>query len=112
VIVRDTIPITVQEWNEPKKARVGASFVKKDPKKTFGKSSWQISFYLRSTPNSMMMVMKFWVDVKGEEQSKSSLFRRWLEHSGTTENVIRKFCCEKENSGIRRSTREVERTMA
>jgi hypothetical protein len=37
VIVRDTIPITVQEWNEPKKARVGASFVdvraKKDLKK-------------------------------------------------------------------------------
>jgi hypothetical protein len=95
VIVRDTIPITVQEWNEPKKAHVGASFVKKDPKKTFGKSSWQISFYLRSTPNSMMMVMKFRVDVKGEEQSKSSLFRRWLKHSGTTENVIRKFCCEK-----------------
>jgi hypothetical protein len=27
VIVRDTIPITVQEWIEPKKARVGANFV-------------------------------------------------------------------------------------
>jgi hypothetical protein len=29
VIVRDTIPITVQEWNEPKKAHLGASFVDK-----------------------------------------------------------------------------------
>jgi hypothetical protein len=27
VIVRDTIPIAVQKWNEPKKACVGASFV-------------------------------------------------------------------------------------
>jgi hypothetical protein len=33
VIVRDTIPITVQEWNEPKKARLGASFVDKRSKK-------------------------------------------------------------------------------
>jgi hypothetical protein len=46
VIVRDTIPITVQEWNEPKKACVGASFVDKRSKKTFVESSWQISFYL------------------------------------------------------------------
>jgi hypothetical protein len=27
VIVRETIPITVQEWNEPKKSRLGARFV-------------------------------------------------------------------------------------
>jgi hypothetical protein len=27
VIVRDMIPITVQEWNEPKKARLEATFV-------------------------------------------------------------------------------------
>jgi hypothetical protein len=33
VIVRDTIPIIVQEWNEPKKARLGASFVDKRSKK-------------------------------------------------------------------------------
>jgi hypothetical protein len=33
VIVRDTIPITVQEWNEPKKARLGATFVDKRSKK-------------------------------------------------------------------------------
>jgi hypothetical protein len=33
VIVRDTIPITAQEWNEPKKARLGASFVDKRSKK-------------------------------------------------------------------------------
>jgi hypothetical protein len=33
VIVRDTIPIAVQEWNEPKKARLGASFVDKTSKK-------------------------------------------------------------------------------
>jgi hypothetical protein len=29
VIVRDTIPITVQEWDEPNKARLGATFVDK-----------------------------------------------------------------------------------
>jgi hypothetical protein len=33
VIVRDMIPITVQEWNEPKKARLGATFVNKRSKK-------------------------------------------------------------------------------
>jgi hypothetical protein len=33
VIVRDTIPITVQEWNEPRKARLGATFVNKRSKK-------------------------------------------------------------------------------
>jgi hypothetical protein len=33
VIVRDTTPITAQEWNEPKKARLGASFVDKRSKK-------------------------------------------------------------------------------
>jgi hypothetical protein len=33
VIVRDMIPITVQEWNEPKKARLGATFVSKRSKK-------------------------------------------------------------------------------
>jgi hypothetical protein len=33
VIVRDTIPIMVQEWNEPKKACLGASFVDKRSKK-------------------------------------------------------------------------------
>jgi hypothetical protein len=33
VIVRDTIPITIQEWNEPKKPHVGASFVDKRFKK-------------------------------------------------------------------------------
>jgi hypothetical protein len=32
VIVRDTIPITVQEWNEPKKERLGASFMDKRSK--------------------------------------------------------------------------------
>jgi hypothetical protein len=29
VIVRDMIPITVQEWQEPKKAHLGATFVNK-----------------------------------------------------------------------------------
>jgi hypothetical protein len=33
VIVRDIIPITVQEWNEPKKTRLGATFVNKRSKK-------------------------------------------------------------------------------
>jgi hypothetical protein len=33
VIVRDMIPITVQEWHEPKKARLGATFVNKKSKK-------------------------------------------------------------------------------
>jgi hypothetical protein len=33
VIVRDTISITVQEWNEPKKVRLGATFVDKRSKK-------------------------------------------------------------------------------
>jgi hypothetical protein len=33
VIVRDMIPITVQEWNEPKQARLGATFVNKRSKK-------------------------------------------------------------------------------
>ena len=33
VIVRDMIPITVQEWHEPKKARLGATFVNKRSKK-------------------------------------------------------------------------------
>jgi hypothetical protein len=33
VIVRDMIPITVQEWNEPKKARLGDTFVNKRSKK-------------------------------------------------------------------------------
>jgi hypothetical protein len=33
VIVRDMIPITVQEWHEPKKARLGATFVNKRFKK-------------------------------------------------------------------------------
>jgi hypothetical protein len=33
VIVRDMILITVQEWNEPKKARLGATFVNKRSKK-------------------------------------------------------------------------------
>jgi hypothetical protein len=33
VVVRDNVPITVQEWNEPKKARVGFSFVDKRMKK-------------------------------------------------------------------------------
>jgi hypothetical protein len=33
VIVRDMIPITVQEWNEPKKARLGATFVNKRSRK-------------------------------------------------------------------------------
>jgi hypothetical protein len=33
VIVMDTIPITVQEWNEPKKAHLGATFVDKRSKK-------------------------------------------------------------------------------
>ena len=32
-VVRDNVPITVQEWNQPKKARVGFSFVKKRTKK-------------------------------------------------------------------------------
>jgi hypothetical protein len=33
VIVSDTIPITVQEWNKPKKARLGDTFVDKKSKK-------------------------------------------------------------------------------
>jgi hypothetical protein len=33
VIVRDTILIMVQEWNEPKKAHLGATFVDKRSKK-------------------------------------------------------------------------------
>jgi hypothetical protein len=33
VIVRDMIPIMVQQWNEPKKARLGATFVNKRSKK-------------------------------------------------------------------------------
>ena len=33
VVVRDNVPITVQEWNEPKKARLGFSFVDKRTKK-------------------------------------------------------------------------------
>jgi hypothetical protein len=33
VIVRDMIPITVQEWHEPKKARLGATFVNKRSEK-------------------------------------------------------------------------------
>jgi hypothetical protein len=37
VIIRDTIPITIQEWNEPKKARVGASFVEKRSKRDLWK---------------------------------------------------------------------------
>jgi hypothetical protein len=52
-----------------------------DPRKTFGGSSWQISFYLWSNPRRMMMVVKFWVDVKGEGESNSTLSRRWLKHS-------------------------------
>ena len=32
-VVRDNVPITVQEWNEPKKARLGFSFVDKRTKK-------------------------------------------------------------------------------
>jgi hypothetical protein len=37
VIFRDTISITVQEWNEPKKAHVGASFVDDRSKKDLWK---------------------------------------------------------------------------
>ena len=33
VVVRDNVPITVQEWKEPKKARLGFSFVDKRTKK-------------------------------------------------------------------------------
>jgi hypothetical protein len=33
VVVRDNVPITVQEWHEPKKARVGFTFVNKRTKK-------------------------------------------------------------------------------
>ena len=33
VVVRDNVPITLQEWNEPKKARVGFTFVDKREKK-------------------------------------------------------------------------------
>jgi hypothetical protein len=44
----------------------------------------KISFYLRSTPRRMMMVMKFWVDVRGEGESNSTLSRRWLKHSGAS----------------------------
>ncbi|KAK1611409.1 hypothetical protein QYE76_035082 [Lolium multiflorum] len=33
VVVRDSVPITVQEWHEPVKARVGSSFVSKRKKK-------------------------------------------------------------------------------
>ena len=33
VVVRDNVPITVQEWKEPKKARLGFSFVNKRTKK-------------------------------------------------------------------------------
>jgi hypothetical protein len=33
VIVRDTIPITGHEWNGPKKAHLGATFVDKRSKK-------------------------------------------------------------------------------
>jgi hypothetical protein len=84
VIVRDMIPITVQEWQEPKKARLEATFVTKDPRKTFGGSSWQISFYLRITPRGMMMVMKFRVDMKGGGKSNSTLSTRWVKHSGAS----------------------------
>jgi hypothetical protein len=96
VIVRDTIPITVQEWNEPKKARVGASFVddrsKKRPlEKVHG---------------------KFWLDVKGEGESKSLLLRRWLKHSRTTRIFVRNLCRKIENSSIRRSICEIEKTVA
>jgi hypothetical protein len=84
VIVRDTIPITIQGWNDPKKAHVGASFIDKRSKKDLWKKLIVISFYLRTTTNSMMMVTKFRVDVKGEGQPKISLSRRCLQHSGTT----------------------------
>jgi hypothetical protein len=42
VIVRDTIPITIREWNEPKK---GVSFVTKRTKKELGLRSCHISTY-------------------------------------------------------------------
>jgi hypothetical protein len=38
VIVRDTILITIQEWNETKRARVGASLSMTDPKRPLEKS--------------------------------------------------------------------------
>ncbi|KAK1678740.1 hypothetical protein QYE76_039588 [Lolium multiflorum] len=52
-VVRDNVSITRQEWNEPKKARVGFTFVDKREKKIASTSLWNISFYLRNTANTM-----------------------------------------------------------
>ncbi|KAK1678625.1 hypothetical protein QYE76_039473 [Lolium multiflorum] len=51
-VVRDNVSITRQEWNEPKKARVGFTFVDRE-KKIASTSLWNISFYLRNTANTM-----------------------------------------------------------
>ncbi|KAK1618527.1 hypothetical protein QYE76_024044 [Lolium multiflorum] len=58
-VVRDNVSITVQEWNEPKKARLGFTFVDKRTKKIASRSLWNISFYLRNTADTMRRVTRF-----------------------------------------------------
>jgi hypothetical protein len=73
VIVRDTIPITIQEWNEPKKPHVGASFVDK----RFKKDLWKKLMANFILPLDYSKLdddgNEIQVDVKVEGQSKISL---------------------------------------
>src|SRR4051812_29710456 len=65
VVVRDNVSITVQEWNEPKKAVLVSVLSTRERKRIAGESLWNISFYLRNTTKSMNSVTRFRVDVRG-----------------------------------------------
>jgi hypothetical protein len=87
VVVRDSVPITVQEWNEPVKARVGSSFVSRRKKK----ECWRTLMKHFVLPPEYCKKDEFGNDdrrdVRGGGWSKSSLFRRWPQHSGHTRKI-------------------------
>jgi hypothetical protein len=84
VIIRDTIPITVQQWNEPKKTRLGASFVDKRSKKDLWKKLMENFIQPPEYSKKDDDGNEIRVDVKGEGESNISLSRRWLKHSRAT----------------------------
>ena len=75
VLVKDQLPISLQEWRKPAKPRPNVTFVDENQKNCFGILSWNISPYQIISQKQMC------------RKSRTLLLGRWRLHSRTTRIV-------------------------
>ena len=77
VLVRDTIPITIAEWNKPKKANVGASYVEQRIKDLLWDTLLTYFSLPEGLPEKKKEKVKEWTLKKMATQ-----FQSWKKHCG------------------------------